>query len=331
MSKISTFITRGKKIESIHRIKCLIINHENKILLSSDNDNDIIFPRSSIKLFQAIPFASSGAVSKYNLNSKQIALACSSHSGEKFHINELKKWLIKLSIPIKHLHCGIHNPLDLNSSNKLLLSGIKPNQLHNNCAGKHLAMLSSCIANNYKIKDYLSFNHPHQISIKNTLELFCEKNLKKQDYGIDGCSAPQYALSLKNLSTALLNLLNSYNSKFKYKSEVNLLIKNILINPYMIGGTNKFDSQLINISNKKIFCKGGAEGVFLFAHITKKIVGVIKTTDGNERALPSAVSKIMTKLNILSQDEKNKLSLWRRSPIYNHAKNITGKIYTEIK
>ena len=69
MTKISTFITRGKKIESIHRIKCLITNDENKILLSSNNDNDIIFPRSSIKIFQAIPFISSGAVSKYYLNS----------------------------------------------------------------------------------------------------------------------------------------------------------------------------------------------------------------------------------------------------------------------
>ena len=109
------------------------------------------------------------------------------------------------------------------------------------------------------------------------------------------------------------------------------MIDSILKNPLFIGGSKNLDSNLIKISNGSIFCKGGAEGVFLFAHITKKIVGVIKTTDGNERALPSAVSKIMTKLNILSKDEKNKLSLWRRSPIYNHAKNLTGKIYTEIK
>ena len=81
MSKIHVDFIRGKKIESSHRVKALVTNIDGKILFSTNNDNDFFFPRSSIKIFQAIPFVMSGAAKKYKLNGKQIALACASHKG----------------------------------------------------------------------------------------------------------------------------------------------------------------------------------------------------------------------------------------------------------
>ena len=116
MTKIHVDFIRGKRIESTHQIKALVTNADGKILLSTNNDNDFFFPRSSIKVFQAIPFAMSGAVKKYKLNSKQIALACASHKGEEFHITELKKWISKIKLKTKNLQCGIHGPLDKTAS-----------------------------------------------------------------------------------------------------------------------------------------------------------------------------------------------------------------------
>ncbi|SVB44578.1 uncharacterized protein METZ01_LOCUS197432, partial [marine metagenome] len=115
MSKIITFIIRGKQPESHHEAKCIIKDLQKNIIFSTKHNNDLIFPRSAIKIFQAISFVSSGAINKFNLNSKQIALACSSHSGETFHIKELVKWINKLGISINKLQCGIHNPLNLSS------------------------------------------------------------------------------------------------------------------------------------------------------------------------------------------------------------------------
>ncbi len=331
MTKICTFITRGKKIESLHHAKCLVVGNNKEILLSTNNDNDIIFPRSAIKLFQAIPFVASGAATIYNLNSKQIALSCSSHSAEPSHVNQLSKWLKKLKLKNNSLQCGIHNPLNSNSSNILLLSGKKPNQLHNNCSGKHLGMISGSLANKYEIKNYLEFDHPYQQIIRKTLEQFTESQIVKKNYGIDGCSAPQYAFKINNLSTALLNLVKSYDKQFIYNQEINTLLNSILKNPFMIAGKNRFDTDLIKISNSKIFCKGGAEGVFLFAHLRKKIVGVIKISDGNERAIPSIVCLLLDKLKITSPSENLQLENWKNIKIRNHAKNITGEIYSIIK
>ncbi len=177
----------------------------------------------------------------------------------------------------------------------------------------------------------MQFHHPYQIKILKTLELYCQKKIHKKNFAIDGCSAPQYALSLNDLSEALINLAKSYQTMFKNTYEVQLLMNSVFDNPNMIGGNLKFDTHLIKTCNKKLFCKYGAEGVFLFVHLTKKIVGVIKIKDGNERALPSVVCTLLKKLKITSIEENKKLLFWFKTPINNHAKKTTGRIFTQIQ
>jgi L-asparaginase II len=331
MSKLTTLISRGKILESSHVVKCFIGSINGKTIFSTNNDNDIIYPRSSIKIFQGIPFYSSNAVKLYNLNKKQIALSCSSHCGEDFHVKELNNWLEKVNLKLSDLRCGIHNPLHQKSSNNLFLSGRHPNQIYNNCAGKHLAMLTSCIVNNFTIKNYLDFDHPHQINIRKVFSKFTEDIIPKKHYGIDGCSAPQYAFTIKKIGKALSNLLKSYNGKFDYSENIQLIINSILANPKFIGGSNNLDSNLIKISNKNIFCKGGAEGVFLFIHLKKGIFGILKVKDGNERALPSAIYKLMKRFKILNKEELNEFIHYNQSSLYNHAKIKIGNIETIIE
>ena len=331
MSKLTTSITRGKTLESLHEIKCYIGSLNGKTIFSTNNEKDVIFPRSSIKIFQGIPFSASNAIKLYNLNKKQIALSCSSHCGENFHIRELKNWLKKVNLKISDLKCGIHNPIHQQSSNKLYLSGRQPNQIYNNCAGKHLAMLTSCIVNNFPIKNYVDFDHPHQKNIRKVFSKFTEHIISKKHYGIDGCSAPQYAFTIKNLGKALSNLLNSYNGNFEYSENIQTMINAILDNPKFIGGSNNLDSNLIKISNRNIFCKGGAEGVFLFVHLKKEIFGILKVKDGNERALSSTMYALLKKFKILTKEELNQFNSWNTTNMYNHAKIKIGSISTKIE
>ena len=244
MTKIHVNFFRGKEIESTHQVKALVTNIDGRILLSTNNDNDFFFPRSSIKVFQAIPFAMSGAAKKYKLNGKQIALACASHKGEGFHISELKKWISKVELKTKNLQCGIHGPLDKTASEKIIYSRNKFNELHNNCAGKHLAMLTSCLYNNHNITNYLDFNHPHQKNIRTVFNKFTETKLSKKNFSLDGCSAPQYSFKIKSISKALNNLIKSYKDCYDYSEEVKTLINSVLENPEFIGGTSSFDTKV---------------------------------------------------------------------------------------
>ena len=102
-----------------------------------------------------MPFINSGAKKKFDLNEKNIAIACASHCGEPAHLRALSDWLKNINLSVNDLKYGVHNPINLESSNNLLLSGRKPTQLHNNCSGKHLAMLSGCLANKMEYKNYL--------------------------------------------------------------------------------------------------------------------------------------------------------------------------------
>ena len=331
MVKIETFITRGEIVESAHESKCIVKDYNYKTIFSTNHNNDLIYPRSAIKIFQAIPFVKSKADKKYNLTQKQIAIACSSHFGEPEHIKVLDEWIKKIKINKKKLKCGVHNPLNSQSSDRLLLKGIKANELHNNCAGKHLGMISGCLAEGIDIKDYTEMNHPYQVKIRKYLEYFTESKIKKIQKGVDGCSAPQYAFPLKNICISLINLLKQNTESGKYSIEIRYILDSIAKYPELTGSKNIYTSQLMSATNGKIFAKGGAEGVLLFIHKEKKIAGVIKVKDGNERALPSISNKIFEKLNILNKTEIDKLCKWTEEKIYNHAKLITGKVYTIIR
>jgi L-asparaginase II len=330
MTKIITYVTRGKIIESIHSSKCLVKDYNYKTIFSTNHNNDLIYPRSAIKIFQAIPFINSKAHNKFNLTKKHIAISCSSHYGEAEQLAVLNEWIKKIKITKKTLRCGVHNPLNLDASNKLLLSGNKPHQLHNNCAGKHLGMISGCIMYGMDIKKYVNLNHPYQKLIRESLEYFTQCKITNKQKGVDGCSAPQYSFPLKNLSISMINLIKNFKEVKDYSKPIKLLLNSIKKYPNLTGSKIKYDSQLMHITKGKIFSKWGAEGVLLFAHKEKKIGGVIKVKDGNERALPSVANAIFKKLSLLSVKEMKELSTWNNQPLLNHAGIKIGKIFTKI-
>ena len=99
--------------------------------------------------FQAIPFVSSGAISKINNESKSIALACGSHSGSKLHSREAFKILWEYDIDINNLKCP----------------KTKTSPLEHNCSGKHAAFLATCKKMNWPLDSYLKGDHPLQIEI----------------------------------------------------------------------------------------------------------------------------------------------------------------------
>ena len=322
---------RGEEVESSHQVKVLVTNANGKTLLSTENDNEFFFPRSSIKIFQAIPFAMSSAIKDYRLSNKHIALACASHKGEKFHIRELKKWISKINLKTKNLQCGIHGPLDKKAFEKIIYSRREFNELHNNCAGKHLAMLTSCLANSQNIKNYLDYNHTHQKNIRKIFNKFTETKLSKKNFSLDGCSAPQYSFKIKHISKALNNLIRSYKNNYHYTEQVRILVNSILENPEFIGGTSSFDTKVMKTSKGKIFCKSGADGVFLFFDIQKEISGVIKITDGNERAIPITILNIFKKLKIMNNDELKNLEKEEKFDLQNHAGKKIGRISLTMK
>ena len=191
-------------------------------------------------------------------------------------------------------------------------------------------MISGCLANKMSIDNYLEFDHPYQQSIQESLENFMESKIQNKCIGTDGCGAPQYAFPFNNIATSMINLIKETESKNLYSSAIKKILASINKFPLLIGGHNRFDSEIIKTTKGRIFCKGGAEGVLLFADFKKKIGGAIKILDGNNRAIPPIVMQVLLKLKLLSENEVKELSNWTLQKLFNHTKKDIGKITAKL-
>lgn len=181
---------RGGILESTHTGHAVICDETGQIVQSWGNPLAVIFPRSSCKMLQALPLIESGAADAAGLTPRQLALSCASHEGAALHTHAVSDWLADLGLSEGDLRCGSHEPYDRTERNRLILSHEKPCQLHNNCSGKHAGFVTL----NRHLKagsEYVEVDHPVQRAVKDAFEDTTGET--SPGYGIDGCSAPNYA------------------------------------------------------------------------------------------------------------------------------------------
>ena len=87
-------VTRGELTESIHVAFAVVVDESGSIVYSTGDPNYLTCIRSCLKPFQAAAIIKSGAVN--NFTSEELALMCSSHQGEEFHIKLANSMLDKL-------------------------------------------------------------------------------------------------------------------------------------------------------------------------------------------------------------------------------------------
>ena len=102
---LKVLVKRGSSVESIHRAHASICDTKGRTLMKAGSCEYETFIRSALKPFQAMPFITSGASEKYNLDSKTLALACGSHSGSSVQARTAFKLLWNADIDIKELKC----------------------------------------------------------------------------------------------------------------------------------------------------------------------------------------------------------------------------------
>ena len=255
---------------------------------------------------------------KYDFTDKEIAVCCASHSGEEIHVETVKSILKKTGIDSSALKCGIHTPLGREVKNKLRKSGTEPSVLQNNCSGKHSAMLAIAKAMDEELDNYLNPDHPVQQRILNVIkELTGEEDVT---VGVDGCSAPVFYLTLKNMATLYHKIAAAENGTHLER------IWNIMTsNPVLIGGTGRFDTLMMKAGNGKLLSKMGAEGIQCMAFHSEDgpISLALKVHDGSRRAVVPAVLHILDKLGLTPNVDLERLKF----PILiNHMGIEIGKI-----
>ena len=234
-----------------------------------------VFPRSANKPLQAAGLVEAGW---RPATVDQLALACASHSGEPVHLDVVRSVLG--SLPEDALGCPPSLPLDEATAHALLASGGGPTRLHMNCSGKHAAMLATCLLRGWPTEGYLDRGHPVQRAVQATLERLAGEPVAA--VAVDGCGAPQHALTLTGLARAFSRLATAAPGTPEGQAAAALRAR-----PELLGGTGRDVTALVR-DVPGLVAKDGAEGVYAAALADGSAVAV-KIADGATRAARIAV------------------------------------------
>lgn len=314
-SEILAEVIRGETVESIHRGHLVVVDGAGAMVAAVGEPEMVTYWRSAAKAFQAIPFITSGAADHFNFTEKEIALACASHNGEEMHTETCGEMLEKCGLSESDLRCGSQIPFDNETAKRMIKRDEKATQIHNNCSGKHSAMLAFAKYINADLENYLSLENPIQQKILEMVSLFTEVPESEIKLGTDGCSAPNFAVSLKAMALAFAKLVNPPESfDENLKSACERIVSAMTNFPEMIGGTGRLDTDVMQALKGKVICKVGAEGVWSAAVLpsekwTKGLGIAVKIEDGDDkRARPVVAVGLLRQLGVLGEDKLTELS-----------------------
>ena len=191
-------ITRGRIVESVHFGAAAVVDSSGRLLAWLGDPKLVTYLRSSSKPFQALPLIERGGDQTFHLTSKEVAIICGSHEGSDEHVEVVKGIQAKAGVQESDLLCGVHPPYHLATQEAMRQRGEIPTPNRHNCSGKHSGMLAHARMRGLPISDYVNPEHPVQTTILETLAEMCSMSADQVETGIDGCSAPNYAVPLFN-------------------------------------------------------------------------------------------------------------------------------------
>jgi len=299
---------RGPIVESYHRGAICVVNENKEIVFSCGDVNQLCYPRSAMKFFQQIPLLVMGGIEKYDLTFEEIAILCGSHNGENKHVDVVRSILKKGGFTEEDLECGPQMPTHRIDQEFLIKNEIKPQRIHNNCSGKHAGFLLLCKLMNVEHKNYIDPNHPIQKEIAQTIAKYYEVDSSSLVCGIDGCSAPIYAFTLLQQAKAYANLVNPIKFNSKEQKACEILVSAVTQFPFMLAGSKRYCSELMEIIGNKVIGKTGADGVYCLALKNEKWGIALKIDDGKMGPQYNVAQALLEQSGILNNNESEKLS-----------------------
>ena len=312
-------VTRGNLVESRHRGAFVITNHNGARVSSAGDFSSAFFPRSAIKAFQCLPLIESGGAAHFGLSDEEIALCCSSHSGEPEHVRVARAILAKADIAEACYECGPSSPISTEAHYQLIRQSEKPKQIHNTCSGKHAGMLALAKQLGAPLEGYSRIDHPVQRAVADCLTRYCDCDVANAPFGIDGCSVPSWALPIQKVALGFARLGASREEAPRW------IIRAARAHPFMIAGTGQFDTKIMQ-AVPRLFIKFGAEGVYCGSIPHAGLGFVLKCDDGAKRAAEVAVAKMLIGLDVWLPDEKSAILALSHKALHNARRLEVGEI-----
>ncbi|MBK1614801.1 asparaginase [Rubrivivax gelatinosus] len=314
---------RGSAVESAHRGAWAVVDADGDLVASAGDIDRPIFPRSAVKLLQALPLVDSGAAERYGLNAEQLAIACASHNGEPRHVAVAAAMLAAAGVDEAALECGAHWPYRDVVQREMAAAGQLPGALHNNCSGKHAGFVClGCLlaGDNDKrafLSGYVKPEHPVMREVSDAIEATTGWRLADAPRGTDGCSIPTYAVPLRQLALGFARTATGIGLREGRARAAKRLMAAVAEHPFMVGGSGRFDTRVMERLGERVFCKVGAEGVYCAAFPKSGLGVAVKMDDGGTRACEVVMAALIQRFVRLDAAEHGFVQAFADQPLVN--------------
>jgi L-asparaginase II len=326
---------RGTTVESMHRGAFAVVDADGGLVASAGDIDRPVFPRSAVKALQALPLVAGGAADRFGLGDAELALACASHNGEPEHVATAAGMLAKAGLDAAALECGTHWPYREVFQRQMAARGEAPGALHNNCSGKHAGfvcvgcLLAAAAGRDARafVRGYVEPGHPVMREVSAALQRTTGADLAAAPAATDGCSIPTYGIALRALALAFARFGTGIGLGEADARAAQRLRRAVANAPFMVGGTDRFDTRLMQRLGERVFCKVGAEGVYCAALPASGVGVAVKVDDGNNaRACEVVMAALIEAQVTLDDDEAGLVRGGSDLPLRNWNGRIVGAL-----
>ncbi len=290
-------LERNGLVESRHVGAAVVVSPSAEVIRALGDVDALVYPRSSLKPFQAITVLRAGV----SLEGAQLVLASASHAGTPAHVEVVTQLLARAGLGEDALQCPLDWPGDPEAAAVARTSGGR-RRITMNCSGKHAGFLLACVENGWSTADYLDPAHPLQVRVRATIEEFTGEPVGH--VGVDGCGAPLFAVSLRGLATAFSRLAQGRNTKGSDAGAVRL-VEAIRANAWAIQGHGL--PNTVVIEELGLITKGGAEGVMAMGSTDGTAVA-LKSLDGSHRVTSLVALELLAQAGAVPRAEADRVA-----------------------
>ncbi|MBF9033024.1 asparaginase [Rhodobacterales bacterium HKCCE2091] len=296
MDETLVTLTRGGFDESVHRGHAVVWRAGSGPVAVWGDADAVILPRSSCKMMQALPLVESGAADRAGLTTRHLALACASHNGAAIHTGLVDTWLADLGLAESDLRCGPQFPDDREARKDLTCSDRAADQRHNNCSGKHTGFLT-LTRDLGGGPEYVDPDHPVQRAVLSAFEEVTEQS--SPGYGIDGCSAPNFATTMSGLARAMASYAAAGTGGSAREDAMVRLREAMMAHPDLVAGEGRACTRLMRAAGGRAAVKTGAEGVFIGILPDRKLGIAVKISDGATRGAEAVIASLLVAAGVV--------------------------------
>lgn len=327
-------VRRGSLVESRHRGHIAAVDGEGNLVASLGEPETVTYLRSSAKPHQAVPLVVSGAADRFGFDEAELAVACGSHSGEDVHVETVAGMLRKIGLDESFLKCGVHEPFDRATAQRLRERGEHPGILRNNCSGKHTGMLALALHLGAPPETYDHFDNPVQGAILRAVSQFSGVSVEQVVVGVDGCGVPVFGMPVRSMALMYVRLVRpcaEFDDATRRACE--RIVTAMTAHPELVGGSvERFDTEVMRALGGRAISKIGAEGVYTAgirpcAEWPRGLGLAFKIEDGEDRrARSTVVIESLRQLDVLDENARKALAPYASFPIKSHRGDVVGEI-----